>query len=154
MVLVHQNHIFCDAMYAIANVANYLMMQLGCNAFHSTSSRKKEDCLIGKTHSAIQKDYTSDRLLQSSKGEGTKRIVIATTSLSMGVNFPDIRNIVMFGLQRNMLDLHQEAESGGTDGLETDVHIIYYGQQVSHCDDDVRAFVNATGCFVLLHTQV
>lgn len=138
--------IFCDTMYAIANVANYMMMQLGCSAFYPASSDKREDCLIGIMHSAIQQEY-KQRLLQSLKGEGTKRIAIATTSLSMGVNFPNIRYVFMFGLPRSMLDLHQEAGRGGRDGLPTDVRICFYGQQVSHCDSDVRCFVNANGCY-------
>jgi superfamily II DNA helicase RecQ len=137
--------IFCDTIYAIANVANYMMMQLGCSAFHPLSSTNRENCLIGIIHSATQKEYKT-RLLQSLKGEGTERIAIATTLLSMGVNFSNIRYIVMFGLPRSMLDLHQEAGRGGRDGLPTDVRICFYGQQVSHCDDDVRDFVNATGC--------
>ena len=138
--------IFCDTLYAIANVANYLMMKLGSHAFHPTSSVNREDCLIGIMHSAIQKKY-KDRLLQSLKGDGTKRVAIATTSLSMGVNFPDIRHVIMFGLPRSMLDLHQEAGRGGRDGLPTEVSIIFYGQQASHCDDDVRAFINSSGCW-------
>lgn len=138
--------IFCDTMYTIASVANYLMMQLKCNAFHPRSSKNREDCLLGIMHSVIQKEY-KDRLLNSLKGEGTKRIAIATTSLSMGVNFPNIRYIIMFGLPRSLLDLHQEAGRGGRDGLPTDVQIVFYGQQVSHCEDDVREFVNSTGCY-------
>ena len=138
--------IFCDTLYAIANVANYLMMKLGSHAFHPTSSVNREDCLIGIMHSAIQKKY-KDRLLQSLKVDGTERVAIATTSLSMGVNFPDIRHVIMFGLPRSMLDLHQEAGRRGRDRLPTDVSIIFYGQQASHCDDDVRAFINSSGCW-------
>lgn len=107
--------IFCDTLYAIANVANYIMMKLGSNAFHPTSSANREDCLLGIMHSTIQKKY-KERLLQSLKGNGTKRVAVATTSLSMGVNFPDIRHVVMFGLPRSMLDLHQQAGRGGRDG--------------------------------------
>lgn len=144
-IITPKTIVFCDTIYAIANVANYMMMQLGCNAFYPSSSKSREDCLIGIIHSAIQQEY-KERLLQSLKGEGTKRIAIATTSLSMGVNFSNIRYIVMFGLPRNMLDFHQEAGRGGRDGLPTDIHVCFYGQQISHCDGDVRDFVNAAGC--------
>ncbi|CAB3997519.1 probable Werner syndrome ATP-dependent helicase homolog 1 [Paramuricea clavata] len=97
-------------------------------------------------HSAIQKEYKK-RLFSSLKGDGTKRIAIAATSLSMGVNFPNIRYVIMFGLPRSLLDLHQQAGRGGRDGLQSDVVIVFYGLQVSHCDDDVRQFVNTTGCY-------
>lgn len=138
--------IFCDTLYTIASVTNYLMMQLGCNAFHPRTSKNREHCLLGIIHSAIQKEY-KERLLNSLKDEGTKRVAIATSALSMGVNFPNIRYIIMFGLPRSLLDLHQQAGRGGRDGLPTDVRIVFYGQQVSHCDDDVREFVNTTGCY-------
>jgi len=68
-------------------------------------------------------------------------------ALSMGVNFPNVRYIVNFGPSRSLLDFHQQAGRAGRDGLASDVILYFYGQQLAHCDDDVRTFLKSTGCY-------
>ena len=72
--------------------------------------------------------------------------MVATSALSMGVNFPNIRYIVMYGPPRDMLDMHQKAGRAGRDGLSSDIVMYYYGQQVSHVDEGVREFLAASEC--------
>ena len=43
------------------------------------------------------------------KGEGKKRVIIATSALSMGVHFPDVRYVVHWGPARNLLDHRQQS---------------------------------------------
>ena len=81
------------------------------------------------------------------KGCGVKRVIVATTALCMGVNFPDVRFIVNWGPARSILDQHQEAGRAGRDGKKSHVIIIYHGQQVGHCEPEVKDFVLAKGCF-------
>ena len=85
--------------------------------------------------------------MESFKGDGKKRIVIASSVLNMGVNFPDIRYIIHWGPARNMLDFHQESGRGGRDNKLTHVLTIYYGQQISFCEDPVKAFLKSNGCY-------
>ncbi|KAJ7375143.1 hypothetical protein OS493_001881 [Desmophyllum pertusum] len=49
--------IFCDTMYSIASVMNYLMMSLRENAFHPNTSKKFQHCLLGIFHSLSLKEY-------------------------------------------------------------------------------------------------
>ena len=139
--------IFCPTMHAIASVVNYLMRKLGCNAFVPSSSRKWEHCLLGIFHSLTLQKYKG-RISESLKGDGIKRVVVTTTALSMGINFPNIRYVVTWGLARNLLDFHQEAGwgGGGRDGLPFDVIVYYYGQQLAHCEDDMRTFLKSSDC--------
>ena len=65
----------------------------------------------------------------------------------MGVNFPDVRYIVNWGPARSILDQHQEAERAGRDGKKSHVIIIFHGQQVGHCEQEVKDFVRAKGCY-------
>jgi superfamily II DNA helicase RecQ len=76
-----------------------------------------------------------DKFLKDFKeGDSIKRIVIASTALSMGVNFSDVRYVVNWGPARTLLDYHQEA---GRDGNPSHSVIIYHGSQTSHCEADV-----------------
>ena len=84
--------------------------------------------------------------MQSFRGEGKVWVVVASSALSMGVNFPDIWYIVNWGPARSLLDQHQEAGRAGRDGLPSHVLIIYHGQQLSHCEEDIKAMVKANGC--------
>ena len=72
-----------------------------------------------------------------------KRTVIAT---SMGVNFPDIRYVINWDPPRCVLDYHQESGKAGRDGYQSDAITYFYGQQLSHCEDDVKDFIKSTIC--------
>ena len=122
------------------------MMCLGEYAFFPKTSKKREHCVLGVFHSLSLKEY-KERLLMSFKNDGLKRVALATTALSMGVNFPDVRYIVNFGPARSLLDFHQQAGRAGRDGNPSDVVVYYYGQQLSHCDEDVRVFLKSTECY-------
>jgi len=137
--------IFCSTLYAIGSVVNYMMLKLNKLAFYPTSSKEMEHCIVGIYHSSTLPKY-KERVLNSFKSNGTKRIAVATTALSMGVNFPDVRYVVMYGPPRSILDFHQEAGRAGRDGTNSYVILSYYGQQITHCEDDMRMFLKSTGC--------
>ena len=65
----------------------------------------------------------------------------------MGVNFPNIRYIINWGPPRTLLDFHQEAGRAGRDGESSHVTIVYHGNQLANCEDDIKDFVNSTGCY-------
>ena len=65
----------------------------------------------------------------------------------MGVDFPDIRFVVMWGPPRSILDFHQEAGRAGRDNEPADVILYYYGQQIVHCDDAMRSFLKCESCY-------
>lgn len=71
--------------------------------------------------------------MESLKGDGRIRVVVASSALSMGVNFPDVRYVINWGPARNLLDQLQEAGRAGRDGIQSHNIIIYHGQQLIHC---------------------
>ena len=126
-------------------LVNHLMFKLGDSAFVPPTSRNPKDCVVGIYHS-LSWDKYKERLVADLKSDGKKRLVVATTALSMGVNFPDIRYVINWGPARNLLDHHQEAGRAGRDGHQSDNIIIYQGQQLTHCEDEVKVFVRSDGC--------
>ena len=108
----------------VATLTNYLMLKLGSAAYSPPTFRESENCLIGIYHS-IPWDNHKNRIVSQLKGTGKIRLVVASTALSMGVNFPDIRYIINWGPARNLLDHHQEAGRAGRDGKQSDIVVIY-----------------------------
>lgn len=138
--------VFCNAMNEIAVVLNYLMSQLGKKIFFPNYSPVKDNCLIGIYHSNSWQS-SKDRVMEQFKSCGVKCVIIATTALCMGVNFPDVRFIINWGPARLILDQHQEAGRAGRDGKRVHVVVIYHGQQVGHCEQQMKGFVHTKGCF-------
>ena len=79
---------------------------------------------------------------------------MASTVLSMGVTFGDIRYVINWGPARNFLDQLQEAGRAGRDGLRVHIIIVYHGQQLSQCEQEIKYFVQikARGAIVWLCT--
>jgi superfamily II DNA helicase RecQ len=138
--------IFCNTMKEMSVVVNHLMVKLDNFAYHPTTSSRKEDLLLGIYHSVTWK-ANKEKILKSLAENGSKRIIVATTALSMGVNFLDIRYIVNWGPARSLLDQHQEAGRAGRDGKQSHIIIIYHGQQLANCEDDVKSFVQTQDCY-------
>lgn len=148
-VATDKSIIFCNTMNDIARVVNYLLMKLGGKAYFPTSSCQGKNCLIGIFHSNTW-SHQKEQIMESLKGDGRIRVVVASSALSMGVNFPDVKYIINWGPARNLLDQLQEAGRAGRDGIQSHNIIIYHGQQLIHCSKDVKEFVRAENCHRIL----
>lgn len=82
--------IFCNTMNEIACVTNYVMLKLGKEAYLPPLPRQPSNCLVGIYHSTSWA-HSKERIINSFKGNGKTRVVISSSALSMGVNFPDVR---------------------------------------------------------------
>ena len=133
--------IFCNTLNEIAQVTNYLLSKLGPHAYDQ-QNKVPQNCFLGVYHSNSW-DRNKERISNSLKARNgsIKRVVVATTALCMGVNFPDIRYIITWGAARSLLDFHQEA-----DGVQSHVVVLYHGQQVGPCEKEVKQFLKTNGC--------
>jgi superfamily II DNA/RNA helicase len=93
--------IFCNTINDVSAVVNYLVCKLESALFSPPGSRLPEDSILGIYHSNSWQS-TKDLVIKSLKGNGKKRIVVATTALCMGVNFPDLRYIINWGPARTI----------------------------------------------------
>ena len=118
--------IFCNTLKDIASVVNLLLLKLGEYAYVPVGSRNVEDLVIGIFHS-VSLPEKKEKLMTEFRLQTKKRIVVASTALSMGVNFGDIRYVINWGPVRNLLDQLQEAGRAGRDGLRAHIIIVYHG---------------------------
>ena len=86
--------IFCTSMSDVAKVVSNLFVMLGDFLYESGKSHHPSNRLVGIYHAHSFPKY-KDRVLTSFKSStGTIRVIIATSALGMGVNFPDVKSIV------------------------------------------------------------
>ncbi|CAB3979811.1 Hypothetical predicted protein [Paramuricea clavata] len=138
--------IFCNTMNDIGCVVNYLMLKLDKAAYAPQQPKVQGNCLVGIYHSNSW-ERNKKRVLDSLKvTSGKIRVVVASSALSMGVNFPSITYIINFGPARNILEQHQEIGRAGRDELQSHARIIYHGQQLSYCEESVKDFVKTESC--------
>ena len=105
-----------------------------------------ENLVIGIFHS-LSWPHCKEQIQQSMKQDGIQRIIVASSALSMGVDFPNIRYVRNWGPARSLIEQHQEAGRAGRDGAQSHIVICYHGNQLSKCDEDVKNFVKTEGCF-------
>ncbi|XP_068742255.1 uncharacterized protein [Montipora capricornis] len=119
---------------------------LGDFLYESGKSHHPSNRLVGIYHAHTFPKY-KDRVLSSFKSlTGTTRVIIATSALGMGVNFPDVKYIVHAGPERSLVDYIQAAGRAGRNGEPAHDVVIYHGNQLAQCDPNVKEFVRANGC--------
>ena len=79
--------IFCHTVSDIVLGLSTLLMKLGDDAYLNGPEPPPDRCLLGVYYSATP-DNVKTRISSSFSGNGKARVVIASTSLSMGVDFP------------------------------------------------------------------
>ena len=65
---------------------------------------------------------------------GQVQIIVATKAFGMGIDRPDIQNVIRNGVPENMLQWAQELGSAGRDGHQAVATILYRGSDISHAN--------------------
>ena len=104
---------------------------------HFVPSKSKVAMYHSKTPQDIKDNVLSDLISPN----GNIRLVIATSALGMGVNIPNIRRVVIFGVPESMESYFQAVRRGGRDGSDVLSVMFYHAYHLCHCDPTMRAFV-------------
>jgi len=138
--------IFCHTVSDIVLILSTLLMKLGNEAYVDGTLPPPQRCLIGVYYSATPETLKS-RICDSFGGkEGNARVVIASTSLSMGVDYPHVRYVVHFGPGRTITEHLQQAGRAGRDTLNAFNVIMYRGKHLSQCDPSIRNVIKTNDC--------
>ena len=100
-----------------------------------------ERCLLGVYYSQTPKRH-KDCVTSSFEGvSGNVRMVFATTSLSMGIDFPHVKlYVIHYGPSNNLTSHLQEAGRGGRNGNQA-FHITLYHGRLITCEGDIKTAV-------------
>ena len=139
--------IFCNTMQDMASVLGYLLTSLGDYAYATGRDKVPANRIVGLFHSLTWAKYKS-RVSRSFKGnDGVVRVVIASSALSMGVNYPDVKYVVHLGPARSVVDHIQQAGRAGRNGSQAFNIVVFHGQQLSQCEQPIKEFAKCSSCF-------
>ncbi|XP_068738681.1 uncharacterized protein [Montipora capricornis] len=138
--------IFCGTMHDVAKVFGFLLAKLGNAAYVPGKPSIPENRLIGIFHSLTWPKYKVRVSKSFRENEGHVRVVVATSALSMGVNFPDVQYVIHMGPARTVVDHIQEAGRAGRNGTNAHNIIYFHGNQLSHCLQSIKEFARCETC--------
>lgn len=137
--------IFCRSITDLSTVLSYLLMKLGDRAYVN-QGKSPSNCLLGVYHSNSP-DELKERVKRSFKfDDGPIRVVLATSALSLGVNFKDVRYVIHYGPAPDLRSHLQEAGRAGRDGRQSFNVIYYHGQQLRLCDKQMKNSIKVSTC--------
>ena len=92
-------------------------------------------------------DDIKKKILESFMTKGGKlRLLMATSAFSMGVDCPDIQNVVHIGPPSSLVQYVQESGRVGRNGTSS-VALLLYGNPGKHLQTEMKAYcTNTTDC--------
>ena len=121
--------IFCHTVSDIVLVLSTLLMKLDNDDYLKGSDPAPDRCILAVYYSATP-ESAKTKVTNSFTFSGNARVVIASTSLSMGIDFPHVRYVIHFGPGRTLTDHLQQAGRAGKDSQNAYNIVMYMGKHL------------------------
>ncbi|XP_066272590.1 ATP-dependent DNA helicase RecQ-like [Branchiostoma lanceolatum] len=143
-VAAPQMIIYCRSLKTTGDVHQYLLSELGQDAWvDGDPKRRMKNCFIGIYQGNTLPKY-KQYAASSLNGDGNCRVVIATTSLSMGLNFPNISYVIMYGPPEDAEGILQQVGRAGRGGSFVNAVLYYHGVQLINVDKAVKGLLKTS----------
>lgn len=139
--------LFSSSVAEIAKTIIYCRSLKDCGEIYSLFDEiatHSEAPVVSMYHSKTPEQIKQRVLSSLLEENGDCRIVIATSVLGMGVNIPNIRQIVHYGAPPDLKICVQEIGRGGRDGQPCKAILYYRPFHLAHCDEHMRNYVKDT----------
>ena len=134
--------IFCKTVNDIVSLLTFFLIKLGNSGIYVDGEGPvHKRCLLGVYYSQTPRSH-KDSVTSSFEGiSGQVRVVFASTSLSMGVDFRHVKYVIHYGPSKNLTSHLQEAGRAGRDGNQAYHLTVYHGRHLITCEADIKAAV-------------
>ena len=139
--------LFSSSVAEIAKTIIYCRSLKDCGEIYSLFDEiatHSEAPVVSMYHSKTPEQIKQRVLSSLLEENGDCRIVIATSVLGMGVNIPNIRQIVHYGAPPDLETCVQEVGRGGRDGQPCKAILYYRPFHLANCDEHMRNYVKDT----------
>ena len=134
--------IFCKTVNDIVSLLTFFLVKLGHSGLYVDGEGPvSERCLLGVYYSQTPRRHKDSVTFSFEGVSGHVRVVLATTSLSMGVDFPHVKYVVHYGPANNLTSHLREAGRGGRDGEQAYHVTVYHGRHLITCEGDIKTAV-------------
>jgi ATP-dependent DNA helicase RecQ len=148
--------IYCKSIGDCAVIFRHFLSELGDDAFVSNVPHTVHSRFVAMYHHSTL-DRIKEHVLESLfDPAGTVRVVIATTALSMGVNFPNVKFVLQFGPPSDIEEYLQQIGRAGRYGSAAQAVMHWAPRQKLHTDQGVKDIAKGDDCIreaVLQHFQ-
>ena len=132
---------------------NYFVDILGEKSyFPTTSAGDPKHCLFAQYHSPqtdAMKTMTLEQLTDPKYKNKTIRVIFATVAIGLGVNIPNVRQIIHMTVPRTLESYYQQIGRAGRDGYPAKAYLYYNGTDISvnkpGLTDEIREYCLLSG---------
>ena len=129
--------IYCSSHKIQCAVYEHLVNTLGANAYLGPDREDYNSHIVGMFHSGMMEEMEKKILTSFPKSDCNLRVLIATIAFGLGVNIPDIRTVIHWGVSRSPLSYWQEVGRCSRDG-EKGLACLYPIHMTKRlCDKDI-----------------
>lgn len=139
--------VYCKSQKDCGVLYKHFKLELGDQVYFPPDAQPFScNMLIGMYHANTlqkHKDRVSESLFESN---GTCRVVFASTALGMGVNFPDVKQVVHYGPPRHVEDFMQEIGRAGRNGEPAKSILSFTGVHLRKCEEAMKNYAKKEVC--------
>jgi len=137
--------IFCTSASEACNLFYYFWEEMDTNKFGDDSS-DTWDGLLFQMYTASSGTKTKQAVVREFCSDGNCRILIATIAFGMGVDIPNIRQVVVWGLPTDAVSLWQQIGRAGRDKNPSKAFIVPFKSQIFNSSKEKSEYLKKDEC--------